>query len=381
MFLMIWVNDFWTLTNIPKWLIHAKYGEDYLGFSDLIFPWFLFIVGLSIPYAIENRISQGQKSIIIWIHILFRTIALIIMGLFHMNMETYNHDVSIISKPIFTIICTIAIFSIWNKYPKNKNDNKSIFRYRSIIGIFILACLFIIYKGKGNDGSEIGFSIHWWGILGLIGWVYIIAASLYLIFRKSTLAAVILFTACIILNIVSSLGYSYNIFSWQNSNWIPGNGGLQGLAFGGIITSLLLKKYDISKNIRKFYTLLSIIAIIAFFSGLFLRKYFIINKISGTPSWILISLSSSILIFTLLHWITDLKGKINWYKPINTAGTDTLTCYLVPYIYYSAGTILGIQMPVFLRTGIIGLTKSILFSFIIIWIARLLRTKNIRLII
>ena len=53
MLLMIWVNDFFTLIDIPKWLTHASATEDYMGFSDVIFPLFLFIVGLSIPFAIE----------------------------------------------------------------------------------------------------------------------------------------------------------------------------------------------------------------------------------------------------------------------------------------------------------------------------------------
>ena len=57
---MIWVNDFWTINNIPKWLKHAKTGEDYLGFSDVIFPWFLFVLGMSIPFSFENRIKQGE---------------------------------------------------------------------------------------------------------------------------------------------------------------------------------------------------------------------------------------------------------------------------------------------------------------------------------
>ena len=58
MFLMIWVNDFWRLEDIPKWLKHAGAGEDYLGFSDLIFPWFLFVLGMSIPFAIDNRLNK-----------------------------------------------------------------------------------------------------------------------------------------------------------------------------------------------------------------------------------------------------------------------------------------------------------------------------------
>ncbi len=86
MFLMIWVNDFWTLQGIPKWLKHAASGEDYLGFSDLIFPWFLFVVGMSIPFAFENRVSRGEAPFTTWKHILIRTIALLVMGLFHMNM-------------------------------------------------------------------------------------------------------------------------------------------------------------------------------------------------------------------------------------------------------------------------------------------------------
>lgn len=57
--LMIWVNDFWTLEGIPGWLGHAEAAEDRMGFSDVIFPAFLFIVGLSVPIAIQNRLIMS----------------------------------------------------------------------------------------------------------------------------------------------------------------------------------------------------------------------------------------------------------------------------------------------------------------------------------
>ena len=97
MVLMIWVNDFWTLTSIPKWLKHALAEEDYLGFSDLIFPWFLFVMGMSIPVSINHRINRGDTKILIFRHIVFRTIALVIMGLFHMNFEMYSTEFSILN--------------------------------------------------------------------------------------------------------------------------------------------------------------------------------------------------------------------------------------------------------------------------------------------
>ena len=134
MFLMIWVNDFWSLNTIPKWLKHAAAGEDYLGFSDLIFPWFLFVMGMSIPFSFEDRIRRGETDLEVWRHIIFRSIALLIMGLFHMNMEMYNHESSMISKPYFVIVCTSAFFMIWNIYPKSSPSNNSLFKVFQSLG-------------------------------------------------------------------------------------------------------------------------------------------------------------------------------------------------------------------------------------------------------
>ena len=43
MFLMIFVNDLWSLKDIPAWLEHTEAAEDGMGFADTIFPAFLFI--------------------------------------------------------------------------------------------------------------------------------------------------------------------------------------------------------------------------------------------------------------------------------------------------------------------------------------------------
>jgi predicted acyltransferase len=86
MVLMIFVNDFWTLKGIPQWLRHMPTQADALGFSDVIFPGFLFIVGLSIPFAIDNRLKK-ENTIRVFYHILTRSIALILMGVYLVNLE------------------------------------------------------------------------------------------------------------------------------------------------------------------------------------------------------------------------------------------------------------------------------------------------------
>ena len=142
MILMIWVNDFSTLIHIPKWLKHAITGEDYLGFSDVIFPWFLFVLGMSIPFSLENRIEKNENTFTMLTHIILRTIALIVMGLFHMNMEMYNHETSYLSKPIYVIISTIAFFMIWNMYPIKIGKRLEIgFKSFRFLGVIILVIM------------------------------------------------------------------------------------------------------------------------------------------------------------------------------------------------------------------------------------------------
>ena len=215
MVLMIWVNDFWTLTSIPKWLKHASAEENYLGFSDLIFPWFLFAMGLSIPFAFSYRLNKGETKYTLLRHIIFRSVALIIMGLFHMNMEMFSNEYSVITKPVFVLFCTAAFFMIWNDYFDIIKQNRPLYYFLQISGISILLFMLFLFSGKDYNGIQIGFKVHWWGILGLIGWVYLITSCAYLFFQNSMIGNVIAFFMCILLNILSSSGFACNIFSWQ----------------------------------------------------------------------------------------------------------------------------------------------------------------------
>src|SRR5690606_39936170 len=72
LFLMLFVNDVY-IPGVPNWLVHAEASEDGMGLADWVLPGFLFMVGLSIPYAIEARRRKNQRSKSLWSHILVRT--------------------------------------------------------------------------------------------------------------------------------------------------------------------------------------------------------------------------------------------------------------------------------------------------------------------
>ena len=85
MALMVFVNDLWTVLDAPGWMEHTATKTDGMGLADIVFPMFLFAMGMSIPYALEKRMRGGKPLGETLIHILERTFALLVMGVFLYN--------------------------------------------------------------------------------------------------------------------------------------------------------------------------------------------------------------------------------------------------------------------------------------------------------
>jgi predicted acyltransferase len=62
---MIFVNELAGIRDIPAWAKHMHADEDAMSFVDAVFPAFLFIVGMSIPFAINNRLKKGDSVVAI----------------------------------------------------------------------------------------------------------------------------------------------------------------------------------------------------------------------------------------------------------------------------------------------------------------------------
>ncbi|HTX61667.1 MAG TPA: heparan-alpha-glucosaminide N-acetyltransferase domain-containing protein [Methanobacterium sp.] len=75
---MIFVNTLPITSNTSFLLKHSVWSG--LTFVDLVFPFFLFIVGVSMAYSFKHRENQSQKQL--WGHFIFRVVALFAIGLF-----------------------------------------------------------------------------------------------------------------------------------------------------------------------------------------------------------------------------------------------------------------------------------------------------------
>jgi predicted acyltransferase len=57
---MIFVNDLDETRNLPWWTFHANRNWDVMTHVDMVFPIFLFLVGMSLPIAINARLRRNR---------------------------------------------------------------------------------------------------------------------------------------------------------------------------------------------------------------------------------------------------------------------------------------------------------------------------------
>jgi predicted acyltransferase len=375
MVLMIWVNDFWTLTDVPKWLKHANASEDYMGFSDVIFPLFLFIVGLSIPLAIKNRLAKNESNFSITKHIIIRSLSLLLIGVFMINYETAHHDSIIIGKYYWSLLMALAVILIWTNWKRSPVPKKW-HVYLRIGGFIILLYLAIIYKG-GPQG-EIWMTTQWWGILGLIGWAYLINALVYLYSKGSLLIIVLLWLLLNSLTVLNHTEMAIDFSGFIGYFSTVFTGTIASFTTAGIVATLLFKKLS-DINVKWGYFGLIILGIVNIAYGLGTRSYWGISKIQETPSWLGICTGIGFLSFVILYYIADVKKQVNWAKIIAPAGTATFTCYMIPYFIYPIRDMTDLRLPEILNSAVIGLLISFALSLLVVIFTGWLERKGYKL--
>ena len=359
MLTMLFVNDFAGMSGLPHWLHHAGMNEDMLGFSDLVFPAFLFCVGLSIPFAIEARYRKGDQPLQVIGHILGRTLALVVMGVFAMNMRGVEGG---LSHAVFSLLAVAGFFLVWNVYPKRPNGRLPWWATAlRLAGVLLLAWL-VLYK----DLHGMHFRTGWWGILGLIGWAYLPCALAFVFlkgdFKKMTGFWILTLVLCV-LNTVPAIPREWS-FRWLFLSFWPGGWTHPAICASGLFTSMLLIR--LGEKPRKLAISYGVLALAMFVLGLICHKVWIISKIQATPTWLFFCVAISVACFAVIWWIADLRGKTRWARPVSPAGTATLTCYMIPSIWYAVQQLLGAHWPPALTAGVPGLIKAFVFSLIII---------------
>jgi len=375
--LMLFVNDLY-MPGVPSWLGHRPADFDGMGLADWVFPGFLFMVGMAIPFSIGKRISGGQNTFSITRHILIRTISLLIIGVLMINSGRVNPEFTGIGKNLWAILMYTGVFLIWNKYQENDKNFFTIAGLR-LAGIAMLVVL--IYKFRSGEVENNGSLItSWWGILGLIGWGYLVSAFIYLAVRESILNTVVAFLFFLALNILSKLDLLNSLNPLKSIFGVIIEGNVPLIVLSGLLTTLILKKYSKS-DFRKTIVTIVTIGVLSILAGFILRKWFIISKIQATPSWGLICNGISMILFALLYWIIDIKKHIKWTFFLKPAGENSLTTYLAPDIFYYLIWSTSIPILIYKQSDVplIVITGSVIWALLMVGLTALLVRYNIKL--
>ena len=374
--LMLFVNDL-NMKVAPAWLGHMEADFDGMGLADWVFPGFLFITGMAIPFAISGRIKRNEPVSGILLHIAIRTVSLMVIGILMLNSGRVNPEATGMNRNLWALLMYISVFLVWNDYPKGKH--KLLFTILRAAGVATLIFLAIIFRSGSADDP--GWMITgWWGILGLIGWGYLTASLIYVAFRDSvawTMAAVIFF---LMINILDQSGVLGFLDPVRPVLGILIQGNVPLIVLTGMFAGILIRKLKESGD-EKIILMLVVMGIISLALGFFLRKWFIISKLLATPSWGMICSGISYLLFAAIYWLADVRGLTGWVDFVRPAGRYSLTTYLAPNILYHAIWMSSVPVLIYKQSSepLVVILGSIAWALLMSGLTAILARMHIKL--
>ncbi|MRR22698.1 DUF5009 domain-containing protein [bacterium] len=374
--LMLFVNDL-NMRVAPAWLGHMKADFDGMGLADWVFPGFLFIVGMAIPFAISGRLKKGDSIPQTVMHIVIRAVSLLRIGVLMLNTGRVNPETTGMSRNLWSLLMYVSVFLIWNDYPLGKNN--VLFTAMRVAGIATLIFLAVIFRSGSTEDP--GWMITgWWGILGLIGWGYLVSSLIWLTIRDSvagTAVAVIFFLA---VNILDQKGMLAFLDPLKPVLGIIIQGNVPLIVLTGMLAGVLLRKLKESGNGRIILLFITL-GFVSLAAGFIFRRWFIISKIYATPSWGMICSGISFILFAAIFWLADVRGLTRWAGFVRPAGKHSLTTYLAPDILYHLIWMSSVPILIYKQSSepLVVVIGSIVWALLMAGLTALLAKVNIRL--
>lgn len=384
--LMLFVNDMPGVAGTPAWLKHIEPSSaDGMTLPDFVFPAFLFIVGLSIPFAIEARRTRGDSWVTVWRHVLRRTASLLIIGVFMVNDPA--REGAVVNPYLWRLLSLGGVILVWNDW----RGPALRVRLLRAAGIAVLVLSAFLYRGAGPERALVELTPQWWGILGLIGWAYLVASAAYCLGRREPAGLV---GATALLYGVYLAG-STGVFSglwldrWVDIGGILGANG--GMAVSGTVLGAMLLPGSRLRAPRARLSWAGIYGACLLAAALLLHTLhglspaFIYNKISSTPPTGLLTAALVSWLWAAVYALVDLRGWQRWARPLASAGRNALFIFILgPILYYilwwSPAVLGGFEPHGALGSPFaLGLARAIGWTVLVAWLAQGLRRLGVTL--
>ena len=339
MFMMIFVNDLAGGGKVvPNWMVHFSdrhpEGSSGMTFVDLVFPAFLFIVGMSIPFALGGRLKKGKTVWRVFGHVAVRTLSLLLIGILmvHETPDTAAMGWSGNWWCVLMYFSALAAFLFGGKPSQGVERKWDVWRIINIClrvgGVVML--LWLAFAFRGPKGQRIitlaPFSVDadWYGILGLIGWAYLVAASVFLIFRERQVAILGCMMLLMCLFIADRKGFFENFWLSKVVSIGEALGSQAAISVGGVLLGTMLTNSEATTLGARARFALSF-AVGCGAAALLLNPLYGISKNNATPSWCLWACAITAVLWLGFYFVCDVRP-VNWvWRPLSLAGRNVLT--------------------------------------------------------
>jgi predicted acyltransferase len=358
---MLFVNCLSGAEGVPYGLQHFAANVDGMSLADIVFPAFLFVVGTSIPFSLNHRLAiQGGMPQTLW-QVVSRAFGLIIIGLFMVNGEENYHQAAMgISIELWSLCFFAAVLMVWGPWPS---------RLLRGAGVLLIMALALLYR-SGADGQ--GWMVtSWWGILGCIGWAYLVSSLVYLAGRGRAAVLALAIAACVAWFALSQAYGGNEVLAMHATH--------TSIVLCGALCVLLF--FNGARNASSWRRLLDgmVLALLLALAAWLLHHHYPISKIGATPPWALYCAALCSGLFVLLYWLIALRHVQRWTALVQPAAANPLVTYLLPVVLGALMRYLHLHWWPALMHGAAAIGFSMLFAALVVALVAVLNNYNIKL--
>jgi heparan-alpha-glucosaminide N-acetyltransferase len=379
---MIFVNFLSGVDHIPSWAKHMPDKLDGYTLVDLVFPGFLFIVGVAIPLAVQNRWQRGDSLARLLGHIVVRAAGLLFLGVILVNKETFSAEATGMSEDLWFLLALASATVLWTAHSGGLLSTRPrwLFSLR-LLALLVLGYALVIFRGNAENGRAVWLQHSWWGILGLIGWAYLNCSLVYLAVRGSSTALIGVMGFMIALYI----GGRHGRLDWLGPiNNLVGVGEVLGstsanVMAGVVVGNLFVESSPAHSASRRIKFMLAF-GLGLYLAGTLLRPLHGIIKNQATESYTLVAAGICCLLFALFYWVIDVGDFRAWAGFLLPAGQNPLLAYLLPDLVTWFFAVIGLKHFLWpYSTGGSGALNAALLTAVILLINRGLAEAGVRL--
>lgn len=349
--LMTIVNNPGSWATVYPPLLHSEWHG--CTPTDLVFPFFIFIMGVAISFAMPSKTYDSTT----FNKILTRSLRMICLGIFFNffgKIELFGLEgiPLVIGRLLITALVGYALMG----------------NFSSKLKTYLAVSIFAIYLILAYSGIEAYKIVRLPGVLQRIGIVYFIASLLYLKTTQKTqllVAIGMLLGYWVLLTLVPAPGFEItnlekgtNLAAWVDSVLLKGHmwevtntwdpegilstipaiaTGIIGLLIGQLLNSPLLKMEKAKK--------LAVIGIALIVTGQLWNIIFPINKSLWTSSYVLYTAGLATLVLAILYYCIDIADYKKVTKLFLIWGVNPMIVFFLSEIIPQAMVMISFPNP------------------------------------